>query len=134
MALVAVAGQEVALAFLTNNLEGRAARLGAGSRCRWQLAGFCQPIKPPLRLADFLGPSANAGRWQVGPARLGSLGLRDWAFLSAGSQRWRRLFTLGRGALWKQWAGLNFLRRAGTADGHFRCLARPAQACLPGWG
>ncbi|MBE0542195.1 MAG: hypothetical protein IH623_12480 [Verrucomicrobia bacterium] len=33
-------------------------------RCRWQIEVFFKQIKQTLQLADFLGPSANAVRWQ----------------------------------------------------------------------
>ena len=134
VALVEVDGQEVAMEFLTNNLEWSAASIGELYRCRWQIEVFFKQIKQTLQLADFLGTSANAVQWQVWTALLVYLLLRYLAFLSEWSHSFSRLFTLIRVALWKKWDGLNFLRRYGTADGHFRYLARPEQAYLPGWG
>jgi hypothetical protein len=134
VALVAVEGQEVELVFLTNNLEWSASTIVELYRCRWQIEVFFKQIKQTLQLADFLGTSANAVRWQVWTALLVYLLLRYLAFLSQWSHSFSRLFTLIRVALWKKWDALHLLRRYGTADGHFRCLASPEQAYLPGLG
>jgi len=132
VALVAVDGQEVEMVFLTNNLEWSASTIVELYRCRWQIEVFFKQIKQTLQLADFLGTSANAVRWQVWTALLVYLLLRYLAFLSQWSHSFSRLFTLIRVALWKKWDVLHLLRRYGTADGHFRCLASPEQAYLPG--
>jgi hypothetical protein len=134
VALVEVDGEERPMEFLTNNLEWSAESIGELYRCRWQIEVFFKQIKQTLQLADFLGTSANAVRWQVWTALLVYLLLRYLAFLSQWSHSFSRLFTLLRAALWKKWDVLSLLRRYGTADGHFRYLARPEQAYLPGIG
>lgn len=134
VALVEVDGQEVEMVFLTNNLEWSAQTIVELYRCRWQIEVFFKQIKQTLQLADFLGTSANAVRWQVWTALLVYLLLRYLAFLSQWSHSFSRLFTLIRVALWKKWDALCLLRRYGTAEGHFRCLASPEQAYLPGLG
>jgi IS4 transposase len=134
VALVEVDGKEVAMEFLTNNVEWSAASIVELYRCRWQIEVFFKQIKQTLQLADFLGTSANAVRWQVWTALLVYLLLRYLAFLSEWSHSFSRLFTLIRAALWKKWDVLGLLRRYGTADGQFRYLARPEQAYLPGLG
>ena len=134
VALVEVNGEEVAMEFLTNNLEWSTKSIVELYHCRWQIEVFFKQIKQTLQLADFLGTSANAVRWQVWTALLVYLLLRYLAFLSDWSHSFSRLFTLVRAALWKKWDLLNLLRRYGTADGHFRYLARPEQAYLPGIG
>jgi len=134
VALVQVDGREVALVFLTNNLEWSAQSLVELYRCRWQIEVFFKQIKQTLQLADFLGTTANAVRWQVWTALLVYLLLRYLAFLSNWSHSFSRLFTLLRAALWKKWDVLSLLRCYGTATGHFRYLAQPEQAYLPGWG
>src|SRR5450631_2599185 len=134
VALVEVDGKEVEMEFLTNNLEWSAESIVELYRCRWQIEVFFKQIKQTLQLADFLGTSANAVRWQVWTALLSYLLPRYVSFLSEWSHSFSRLFTLVRVALWKKWDGLSLLRRYGTADGHFRYLARPEQAYLPGWG
>ncbi len=134
VAMVEVDGKEVAMEFLTNNLEWSAQSIVELYRCRWQIEVFFKQIKQTLQLADFLGTSANAVRWQVWTALLVYLLLRYLAFLSEWSHSFSRLFTLLRAALWKKWDLLSLLRRYGTAHGQFRYLARPEQAYLPGWG
>jgi len=134
VALVEVDGQVVEMEFLTNNLEWSAASILELYRCRWQIEVFFKQIKQTLQLADFLGTSANAVRWQVWTALLVYLLLRYLAFLSDWSHSFSRLFTLIRAALWKHWEVRSLLRRYGTAKGHFRYLAQPEQAYLPGLG
>jgi hypothetical protein len=134
VALVEVDGGPVEMVFLSNNLEWRAASIVELYRCRWQIEVFFKQIKQTLQLADFLGTSANAVRWQVWTALLVYLLLRYLAFLSDWNHSFSRLFTLARAALWKKWDALSLLRRYGTAEGHFRYLARPEQAYLPGMG
>ncbi len=134
VALVQVDGKEVEMVFLSNNLEWSAASIVELYRCRWQIEVFFKQIKQTLQLADFLGTSANAVRWQVWTALLVYLLLRYLAFLSEWSHSFSRLFTLIRAALWKKWDALSLLRRYGTADGHLRYLAHPEQAYLPGMG
>lgn len=133
-ALVEVDGQEVEMEFLSNNLEWSAESIVELYRCRWQIEVFFKQIKQTLQLADFLGTSANAVRWQVWTALLVYLLLRYLAFLSEWGHSFSRLFTVLRASLWKKWDLLALLRRYGTADGHFRYLARPEQAYFPGIG
>lgn len=134
VAQVEVDGREVEMVFLTNNLQWSAQSIVELYRCRWQIEVFFKQIKQTLQLADFLGTTANAVRWQVWTALLVYLLLRYLAFLSNWSHSFSRLFTLIRAALWKKWDVLSFLDRYGTATGHFRYLAQPEQAYLPGWG
>ncbi len=132
VALVEVDGREVEMVFLSNNLEWSAASIVELYRCRWQIEVFFKQIKQTLQLADFLGTSANAVRWQIWTALLAYLLLRYLSFLSDWSHSFSRLFTLIRTALWKKWDLLSLLDIYGTADGQFRYLARPEQAYLPG--
>jgi hypothetical protein len=134
VALVEVDGREVQMVFLTNNLVWSASSIVELYRCRWQIEVFFKQIKQTLQLADFLGTSANAVRWQVWTALLTYLLLRYVSFLSNWGHSFSRLFTLIRTALWKHWDLLSLLRIYGTADGHFRYLARPEQAYFPGFG
>jgi hypothetical protein len=128
VALVEVDGKEVEMMFLTNNLEWSAQSIAELYRCRWQIEVFFKQIKQTLQLADFLGTSANAVRWQVWTALLVYVLLRYVAFLSEWSHSFSRLFTILRASLWKKWDLLSLLRRYGTARGHYRYLARPEQA------
>jgi hypothetical protein len=134
VALVEVDGREVEMVFLSNNLEWSAESIVELYRCRWEIEVFFKQIKQTLQLADFLGTSANAVRWQVWTALLTYLLLRYVSFLSEWSHSFSRLFTLIRTCLWKQWDLLSLLRIYGTADGNFRYLACPQQAYFPGLG
>jgi IS4 transposase len=134
VALVEVDGREVEMVFLSNNLEWSAHSIVELYRCRWEIEVFFKQIKQTLQLADFLGTSANAVRWQVWTALLTYLLLRYMSFLSDWSHSFSRLFTVIRACLWKKWDRLTLLRVYGTADGHFRYLARPEQAYFPGMG
>ena len=134
VALVEVDGREVEMVFLSNNLEWSAQSIVELYRCRWQIEVFFKQIKQTLQLADFLGTSANAVRWQVWTALLTYLLLRYVSFLANWNHSFSRLFTLIRTGLWKKWDLMSLLQLYGTADGHFRYLARPEQAYLPGIG
>lgn len=134
VALVEVDGREVEMVFLSNNLEWSAESIMELYRCRWQIEVFFKQIKQTLQLADFLGTSANAVRWQIWTALLAYLLLRYLSFLSEWSHSFSRLFTLIRTCLWKKWDLLSLLNCYGTAEGNFRYLARPEQAYLPGMG
>jgi hypothetical protein len=131
-ALVEVDGKEVEMEFLTNNLEWSAASIAQLYQCRWQIEVFFKQIKQTLQLADFLGTSANAVRWQIWTALLTYLLLRYVAFLSQWGHSFSRLFTVIRSALWKKWDLLGLLHLYGTADGQFRYLANLQQVYLPG--
>ena len=134
VALVEVDGREVEMVFLSNNLEWSAESIVELYRCRWQIEVFFKQIKQTLQLADFLGTTANAVRWQVWTALLTYLLLRYVSFLSNWSHSFSRLFTLIRTCLWKKWDLLSLLKMYGTAGGNFRYLACPQQAYLPGLG
>jgi hypothetical protein len=134
VARVEVDGREVEMVFLSNNLEWSAVSIVELYGCRWQIEVFFKQIKQTLQLADFLGTSANAVRWQIWTALLAYLLLRYLSFLSEWSHSFSRLFTLLRTCLWKKWDLLSLLDIYGTADGQFRYLAQPEQAYFPGMG
>jgi IS4 transposase len=100
-------------------------------RSRWTIEVFFKQIKQTLKLADFLGHSANAVRWQIWTALLCYLLLRYQAFLSSWESSFTRLFTLIRAALWQKIDLLSLLRSCGTGGGSFRALAKPEQAYFP---
>jgi hypothetical protein len=133
VAWVEVDGQERLMTFLTNQLDWSPETVVELYRCRWQIEVFFKQIKRTLQLADFLGTSANAVRWQVWTALLVYLLLRYLAFLSDWAHSFTRLFAVVRTALWRKWDLLKLLARYGTASGHFRYLARPEQAYFPGF-
>lgn len=133
VAWVEVDGQERLMTFLTNQLTWSPESVVELYRCRWRIEVFFKQIKQTLQLADFLGTSANAVRWQIWTALLVYLLLRYLAFLSDWSHSFSRLFALVRTALWRKWDLLELLARYGTAKGSFRYLAQPEQAFLPGF-
>jgi hypothetical protein len=132
-ALVEVDGREVEMVFLTNNLEWSPASVADLYRCRWSIEAFFKQIKQTLQLADFLGHSANAVRWQVWTALLVYVLLRFLAFVQGWPHSFTRLFTLLRSALWRRWDLASLLQCYGTAAGHFRFIATPQQPCFNGF-
>ena len=132
VALVEVDGRLQEMVFLTNNLVWSANTVVELYRCRWQIEVFFKQIKQTLQLADFLGQSANAVRWQVWTALLVYVLLRFLASLSVWAHSFTRLWTLVRAALWRKLDLVALLKRYGTAGGSFRYLGAPEQAYLPG--
>jgi len=132
-ALVEIDGREQELVFLSNNLQWSAASVADLYRCRWSIEAFFKQIKQTLQLADFLGHSANAVRWQIWTALLVYVLLRFQAFLHHWSHSFTRLFTLVRCALWRRWDLASLLQSYGTASGSFRFIATPQQPCFNGF-
>ena len=132
VASVELDGAWVAVTFLTNHLDWSAQTIADLYRCRWQIEVFFKQIKQTLQLADFLGQSANAVRWQVWMALLVYVLLRFLACLTEWAHSFTRLWALVRTALWKKLDVLALLRSYGTAGGSFRMLGQPETAYLPG--
>lgn len=133
-AWVEVDGQERQMTFLTNQLTWSPETIAELYRCRWEIEVFFKQLKQTLQLADFLGTSANAVRWQIWIALLIYLLLRYLAYLSNWAHSFSRLFAILRTSLWRKWHLLSLLQRYGTAGGHFCYLNYLAQADLPGFG
>ena len=133
VALVEIDGRQQEMVFLTNNLAWSPASVADLYRCRWSIEAFFKQIKQTLQLADFLGHSANAVRWQVWTALLVYVLLRFLAFLHDWDHSFSRLFTLLRSALWRRWDLSSLLRGYGTASGSFRFIATPQQPCFAGF-
>lgn len=127
-ALVEVEGEERKMAFLTNNFSWSAQTIADLYRCRWQIEKFFKELKQTLQLADFLGHSEGAVKWQVWTALLAYLLLRFCAFLSQWSHSFTRLFALLRSALWQKLQLRSLLLSCGTAAGGGRFLGQPEQA------
>jgi len=121
------------MTFLTNHLDWSAQTIADLYRCRWQIEVFFKQIKQTLQLADFLGQSANAVRWQVWMALLVYVLLRFLACVADWTHSFTRLWALVRTALWKKLDALALLRSYGTAGGSFRMLGQPEAAYLPGF-
>jgi len=132
-AWVEVDGQERLMTFLTNQLTWSPDTIAELYRCRWQIEVFFKQIKQTLQLADFLGTSANAVRWQVWIALLVYLLLRYLAYLTQWAHSFSRLFAIVRTSLWRKWHLLSLLQRYGTAGGHFHYMSHPEQTYFPGF-
>ena len=132
VARVEVDGREREMVFLTNNLAWAASSVAELYRCRWQIECFFKQIKQTLQLADFLGNSANAVRWQLWTALLCYVLLRYLAHVSRWAGSFARLWAVCRSALWQRHDLRALLERYGTAGGSFRCLAQPEALWLPG--
>ena len=105
---------------------------GEWASCRWQIECFFKQIKQTLQLADFLGNSANAVRWQLWMALLCYVLLRYLAHISRWAGSFTRLWAVCRSALWQRLDLCALLERYGTAGGSFRCLGQPEALWLPG--
>jgi hypothetical protein len=134
VALVELNGELREMVFLTNNLTWSAQTVADLYRCRWSIEVFFKELKQTLQLADFLGHSANAVRWQVWTALLAYVLLRFCAFLGQWGHSFTRLFALIRSALWQKLELRSLLECYGTAKGGGRFLGTPQQAYLAGFG
>lgn len=134
VAEVEVDGQVRTMTFLTNQLVWSAQTIADLYRSRWAIEVFFKQLKQTLQLADFLGNSANAVRWQVWTALLTYVLLRFCAWLSQWSHSFTRLFALLRSALWQNLELRSVLEVYGTAGGGGRFLGTPQQAFLAGFG
>ena len=133
-AWVEVDGKWREMKFITNNREWSAQTIYDLYKARWQIEVFFKQIKQTLKLADFLGHSANAVRWQVWTALLVYVLLRFLSRMSSWSHSFTRVFTVIRAGLWSRIDLLGFLQSlCGTAGGGFRNLARPEQAYFAGF-
>ena len=132
-ALVEVEGEEKEMVFLTNNFSWSAQTIADLYRCRWQIEKFFKELKQTLQLADFLGHSEGAVKWQVWTALLTYLLLRFCAWLSQWSHSFTRLFALLRSALWQKLELRSLLLSCGTAAGGGRFLGQPEQAYFAGF-
>ncbi len=121
------------MTFITNNLAWSSQSVCDLYQCRWGIEVFFKQIKQTLQLADFLGHSENAVRWQIWMALLAYLLLRFIGFAGHWTRSFRRLFTLLRGVLFSRLEMFSVLACCGTARGSPRLVAAPQQAYLPGF-
>jgi hypothetical protein len=133
-ARVEVDGELREMVFLTNNLAWSAQTIADLYRCRWGIETFFKELKQTLQLADFLGHSERAVKWQVWTALLAYVLLRFCAHLGQWGHSFTRLFALIRSALWQLWELRSLLEVYGTAHGGGRFLGTPQQAYLAGFG
>jgi len=132
-ATVEVNGKPKVMTFITNNTTWASSSICDLYQCRWGIEVFFKQIKQTLQLADFLGHSENAVRWQVWMALLTYLLLRYIGYLGRWTGSFSRLFTLLRGVLFRRLAIFSVLQACGTARGSPRMIAAPERAYLPGF-
>ncbi len=132
IATVEVNGKPKVMTFITNNMTWSPSSICELYKSRWGIEVFFKQIKQTLQLADFLGHSQNAMRWQVWMALLTYLLLRYIGFLGQWQGSFRRLFTLLRGVLFSRLEMFSVLKSCGTARGSPEPIATPQQARLPG--
>lgn len=133
-AKVEVDGKLVVMTFLSNNMEWSASSICDLYEGRWGVEVFFKQIKQTLQLADFLGHSENAVRWQVWTALLTYVILRFISYLGKWKGSFSRLFTVIRGVLWSRFDLLSLLYQCcGTADGPPRMNLSVEQLYLPGF-
>lgn len=133
-AMVEVDGELREMVFLTNNVTWSAQTIADLYRCRWSIEVFFKELKQTLQLADFLGHSERAVKWQVWIALLAYVLLRFCAYLGQWAHSFTRLFALIRSALWQNCELRSLLEVYGTASGGGRFLGTPQQAYLAGFG
>jgi hypothetical protein len=131
-ARVEVDGREMVMVFLTNNFQWQPQSVADLYGSRWQIELFFKSLKQNLQVADFLGYSANAIRWQIWMALLVHLIMRFLAWKSKWASHFGRVFTLLRAAAWRRLDLMSLLELYGTAGALIRMRSQPEQAFLPG--
>lgn len=132
-AIVEVDNKPRAMVFITNNMQWAASSICDLYRSRWGIEVFFKEIKQTLQIADFMGYSENAVRWQIWIALLVYVLLRFVAWQGKWKHTFTRLFTILRGVLWSCVDLFSVLSCCGTAHGALRIRAAPEQSYLPGF-
>ena len=102
VACVLINGTPYKMKFITNQFEWSPYSICELYLARWGIEVFFKEIKQTLQLADFLGTSENAIKWQIWTALLAYLLLRLIGWLAEWKQSFRRLYTLVKGMLWSR--------------------------------
>jgi hypothetical protein len=121
------------MTFITNNLKWAATSIADLYKSRWAIEVFFKQIKQTLQLADFLGHSENAVRWQIWSALLCYLLLRFISHLGRWKGSFSRLFTLLRGILFSRLDIYRVMAECAAPRGSPRKLAMLQQLSLPGF-
>jgi hypothetical protein len=132
-ALIEVDGKQQCMTFITNNMEWAPSSICDLYRSRWAVEVFFKAIKQTLQLADFMGYSENAVRWQVWIALLVYLLLRFIAWQNRWKHSFTRLFTAVRSVIWNFFDLFSVLTCCGTAGGLEKMHADIQQLYLPGF-
>jgi len=121
------------MVFITNNMRWAPSSICDLYKSRWGIEVFFKEIKQTLQIADFMGYSENAVRWQIWIALLVYILLRFVAWQGKWKHTFTRLFTALRTALWSRAELFSVLDCCGTAHGATRIRAVPEQCYLPGF-
>ncbi len=132
-AIVEIEGKPRQMAFVTNNTQWAPSSICDLYRSRWGIEVFFKEIKQTLQIADFMGYSENAVRWQIWIALLVYILLRFLAWQGRWKHSFTRLSTVVRGVLWSCVELFSVLECCGTARGTVRIRAAPEQCYLPGF-
>jgi hypothetical protein len=132
-AVVEVDNKPRVMLFITNNMQWAASSICDLYRSRWGIEVFFKEIKQTLQIADFMGYSENAVRWQIWTALLVYILLRFVAWQGRWKHSFTRLFTVVRSVLWNSMELFSVLDCCGTAHGVTRIRAVPEQCYLPGF-
>ena len=132
-ATVEVDGKPKVMTFITNNMEWAPSSICDLYRCRWAIEVFFKEMKQTLQLADFMGYSENAVRWQIWIALLAYLLLRFIAWQSKWKHSFNRLITAIRSVIWNYFNMYSVLECCGTAGGLARMQSDIEQLYLPGF-
>ena len=104
------------MTFIANNFSWASSSICDLYQSRWGIEVFFKEIKQTLQLANFMGTSENAVRWQIWIALLTYLLLRFLAWQHEWNQSFNRLFTLIRGVLWNFFDLESVIRTCGRAS------------------
>jgi len=132
-AIVEIDNSPRVMVFITNNMQWAPSSICDLYKSRWGIEVFFKEIKQTLQLADFIGYSENAVRWQIWIALLVYVLLRYVAWLGRWKHTFTRLFTVVRGVIWSRVDLFSVLDCCGTAHGALRIRAVPEQCYLPGF-
>ena len=130
-AWVEIKGEKKQMIFITNNFTWAASSICELYRARWGIEVFFKEIKQTLQLADFMGYSENAIRWQIWSAMLVYMLLRYISYLSGWKGTFNRLFTAIRAVLWSALDMMDVLKCCQGEGARMR--AAPEQSYLPGF-
>jgi len=123
----------VLMTFITNNFTWMPSSICDLYKSRWGVEVFFKEIKQTLQLADFMGYSENAVKWQVWIAMLVYLLLRYVSFLSGWRGTFNRLFTAIRAVLWSFLDMMDVLKCCQGEGRRARMRASPEHCYLPGF-
>jgi hypothetical protein len=132
-ALVEVGGQDVEMAFITNNADWSPRTVAELYRARWAVETFFKELKQTLQLRDFVGYNEKAVKWQVWIGLLAHLLLRFLKHASGWGLSFSRLAGTVKSAVWMKIHLVETLRFYGTAGGPKRPVILGKQLYFQGF-